>query len=493
MILVVDVGTSSTKFLVMDELGVVRYTHSEKYCLLYPTPGAVTMDITSYTAHLNSGLTAIGTYCTSHGITLQGVSVTSQRSSVIAVARDGRPLSHALMWQDTRSQAICDRFEEEMEQIRAISGMIVAPIYSAPKMAYVRETMPDTYHAAEKLVGFCEYTLYQLTSTWATDTSIASRTSLFDITALSWSDELLTLFGIDDHKLCPLIEVGSKVGMTTSFTTRILGQREPVPVFSAGGDQQCAALGNGALKDGDICANFGSGAYVLGLANHPTIPRHGSVVCNASAIAGKWQIESSFSSCGMSLDWIDRLLFKTEEEPAPYTNFMAASRRAPIGSNGIRFSIHLAGKKGERGSVTSLGNIFNITNSTTKDDLARSVLEGIASAYAESLALVHSELDVEATEVMISGGLTKDRFFNQMTSSLSGLGALTLDNPEATATGAWISTATRLGLYASEASAFEAMAGQLSRSRYIPIEDDRLVYRTVSHELHQLIDAITKQ
>ncbi len=491
MILVIDVGTSSTKFLLMDEQGTICYIASKKYTLQYPSRGAVTMDINHFTSHLKNGLVEVGTHCTQEGIALAGISVTSQRSSIIPVARDGSPLSHALMWQDTRSQEICDVLFEHIDEIRNICAMVMTPLYSAPKIAYLRETMNEVYQAADKLVGFSEYTLFQLTGAWVTDTSIASRTALFDIKSLRWSPELLDIFNIEEKKLCPLTAVGSLIDLTTGEMTRLLGQSSPVPVFSAGGDQQCAALGNGTLVSGDISANFGSGAYVFGLCDHPIIPEDKRVVCNVSAMAQKWQIESSFSSCGMTLDWVDRILFKKADEPHPYANFMDASRSVPIGSNGVRFSIHLAGMKNKEGDTTSYGGIFNIRNGTTRDDLARSVLEGIAISFDAHLDLVKKELEQKRHEINISGGLTRDLFFNQMLSSMVGLNLVTLDNPEATASGAWISTATRLGLHASEVEAFSTMAQRLAKTRYSPDHRDYGEYRRIKDELNQLIDSIT--
>lgn len=490
MILVVDVGTSSVKFVLMNEIGAPKYICGEKYTLVYPTEQAVEMDVRDFTTHLFTGLKKVGAYCTEQNITLQAVSVTSQRSSVIPVTVEGTPLSHALMWQDTRSQHICDALIPRFDAIRAISGMTATPTYSAPKMAYLKQTMADVYHAAFKLIGFCEYALFQLTGAWATDISIASRTSLFDIKSLAWSSDLLALFDIDKKKLCPLIEVGSIVDQTIPMVTRLLGQDNPIPVYSAGGDQQCAALGNGTLETGDISANFGSGAYVLGLIDHPSIPEQSNVVCNVSAIPGKWQIESSFSSCGMTLDWIDRMLFKNQNEPHPYANFMEASRRSPIGSHGVRFSIHLAGKKNALGKIVSYGGIFNINHAITKDDIARSVLEGIACSFDEHLGAVRSELNTIPDEVGISGGLAKDPFFNQMVGSTIGFEVTTLDNPEATASGAWISTAKRIGLYDSEAKAFATMAGHLKRIRYASIKAEHDTYQKIKVELTQFTDSI---
>lgn len=490
MVLVIDVGTSSLRCLLMDRQGVPRYSTSERYPLCYPAEDAVTMDIRQFTSHLLAALARIGEHCTLHQIALSGISVTSQRSSVIPVASDGTALADALMWQDTRAQYLCDALIGRYDEIREISGMTIAPIYSAPKMSYLRDSMPEIYHAAHKLVGFCEYTVHQLTGTWATDTSIASRTALFDVRTLTWSTKLLDIFNIDHKKLCPLIQVGTLVNETTNTITRLLGQSVAIPVFSAGGDQQCAALGNGTLAAGDISANFGSGAYVLGITDHPIIPSQPNVVCNVGAIADKWQIESSFSSCGMTIDWLDQLLFKVSDEPHPYANFMAASRRAPIGSRGVRFSIHLAGMKNELGKAVAYGGIFNMTNGTSRDDLARSLLEGIAVSFSNHLDRVRRELDKEPLQIGISGGLTKDRFFNQMVSSMVGIDTHTLDNPEATASGAWISTATQLGLYPSEAEAFAVMASQLNETRYVPDKLEGDLYRHIKDELNQLIGSI---
>ena len=127
--------------------------------------------------------------------------------------------------------------------VYGICGMRPSPVFSAPKMQYIKTYMPEIYEKAVKLIGFQEYVLHYLTGEYITDTSIASRTCLYDLHREMWSEELLGLFGIDKGKLCGLAPAGSVIGETAVGINHLLGIRHGIPVVSAGGDQQCAALG----------------------------------------------------------------------------------------------------------------------------------------------------------------------------------------------------------------------------------------------------------
>ncbi len=464
MVLVLDIGSSSLKLALIDSEGVFRYQESEKYNLIYQQPDIVEMDLIEFDTALNRALERVGAFIQAHHMNIRAISVTSQRSSVIPVDVEGKALARAITWQDKRATEICEVLKGEYDAIRRESGMFPSPVYSAPKMALLKEIKPAVYDSAHKLVGFCEYTLFKLSGVWATDTSIASRTGLFNVTKLHYSPFLIDLYKIDKEKLAPIVEVGSAVGESLPSVNQLLNLSSGVPVYSAGGDQQCAALGNGCLAEGDIAANFGTGAYVFGLSGIPVTGGQDSLICNVSALPDKWLLESFFNNCGTAIEWINSLCFSKES----YTAFEEASRRSPLGSNGLLFY------------PTKGLNVFNLWKGSSSDDIARSVLEGIVLNFAQHFNLLQERGAKHSKGIVVGGGVTRDPFFNQMISSVLNRPVVVSSNSEATLSGAWISTTTRLGHFNSVSEAYGEMAKNYKYREYLP--------SALEHEAYKIIE-----
>lgn len=296
--LVIDIGTSSARLLVIDRKGVICTKFQKNYPLYVLNESTAIQKPEEVMEKIWEMLKAAGEWLGQNQMEAEVISVTGQRSSVIPVDEYGSAMTEAISWQDRRAAEICLEYKNEWKKIYQITGMKLSPVFSAPKMVWLKKNKPEVYQRAYKLIGFQEYVIYQLTHQFATDHSIASRTSLFDIKKLEWSEELLLIFGVKKEKLCSLIPVGGIVGNTIDEVSKCLKQRTSIPVISAGGDQQCAALGLGCLEHGDMEVNSGTGAYVIGLSDVPVLDKKMSVNCNVSAIPRKWIVEGAVLSAG---------------------------------------------------------------------------------------------------------------------------------------------------------------------------------------------------
>lgn len=483
MIVVIDIGTSSLRTLLMDSNGKILDVQKRSYSLSYPVCDAVEMDMALLDTALLDALKRSFSLLETLGKQASGISVTAQRSSVIPVDDLGRALAPALMWQDTRSSGICEEVWDSRQEIYAISGMVPSPVFSAPKMTYLKRTLPSVYEQSHKLVGFCEYVLHMLTGLFVTDTSIASRTCLFDITKKEWSPLLLDVFSIDEAKLCSLIDVGSVVGNTSSVFERAMGISYAIPVISAGGDQQCAALGLGCIDNDSVMINLGTGAYVIALADKPCLDSGMRVNCNVSAIPNKWIVEGAVLSAGKTLDWVNDNFFKHAQEAHPYEAFTQISRSTPLGSNGLRFSVQFAGKGTPVWDPAMKGGISNLSFRNSKEDLARGVLEGIACAVDECLSCI-SELSAGIQEpIKLAGGLSKDGFFDQIFADMVRKEVSVFATCEATAFGAWMSASVTLGMHRSYREAFDSVTQGIAEEKYCPIESNSLLYDKIKKEI----------
>lgn len=308
-ILVVDTGSSSMRTVVFAENGDVLFLAQQEYSMDLGPDGRATMRAEVFEQTLESlSRQAVAYLLKEKNVSLRGIALTSQRSSVLAVDRDGRPLYPILMWYDKRSAPLCEAINEQMgQEIYARSGMRLTPVASAPKMRWLHEHEPAIYEKAYKLIGIHDYLLFLLTGNFVTDASLASRSSLMDIRSFTWSPQLCTLFGVDVEKLCTLLPPGSQAGKLTASFAEKTGLPAGIPVISAGGDQQCCVLGQGLAGPGALSVNSGSASYITAAAEKPVFDSHMEVGLNAHCVPGKWVCEASNMSSGTAYRWF----FKT--------------------------------------------------------------------------------------------------------------------------------------------------------------------------------------
>ena len=374
--LVIDIGTSSARLLVIDRKGVICTKFQKNYPLYVLNESTAIQKPEEVMEKIWEMLKAAGEWLGQNQMEAEVISVTGQRSSVIPVDEYGSAMTEAISWQDRRAAEICLEYKNEWKKIYQITGMKLSPVFSAPKMVWLKKNKPEVYQRAYKLIGFQEYVIYQLTHQFATDHSIASRTSLFDIKKLEWSEELLLIFGVKKEKLCSLIPVGGIVGNTIDEVSKCLKQRTSIPVISAGGDQQCAALGLGCLEHGDMEVNSGTGAYVIGLSDVPVLDKKMSVNCNVSAIPGKWIVEGAVLSAGKAAAWMNEQFFP--ESKGDFKEFSKVLEESCPGANGVIASTSFSGKGTPRWNPSVRAGFMGIGFENNKGDLVRALLEGIA-------------------------------------------------------------------------------------------------------------------
>jgi len=452
-VLVLDVGTSSMRGTLYSPRGDTICKRQEEYV------SVCRGDACEIDAHiLKDSLFRITCACVQQskraGASIDGIALTAQRSSVLPVDKHCRPLRNAITWQDKRATDICTTLAQHVPTIYQTSGMRPSPVFSAPKMAWLKRNENEIYQSAHKLIGFHEYLLWQMTGRFCTDDTIGSRTCLMDVHSRTWSEELLGLFELDQGKLCEIIPAGSIAGLTTGAFAADCGLDNTVPVISAGGDQQAAALGLGCLRHGQIEVNIGTGAYVIASCGHPILDPEMQLICNTS-LNGHWILEGASLSSGDVVRWMNEQFFHGPNQSYPYEAFDLALARAPAGAHGLIFSPCLSGKGAPFWDSSACGTIHGISLQHTKDDFARALVEGIVSEAAECLEIIRRLLGAAHIDSLhCAGGLTKNAVFNQIQSDTYGHPVSVFSDAEATSLGAWMVGAVALSLFATHEEAF---------------------------------------
>lgn len=483
-LLVFDIGTSSMRGSLMDDCAEVL---TESRCTYHPcfhSREYVTQDPLIWKKALVEIATDITKWCKINSKKIHGISLTSQRSSLIPVNKNGEHLCDAIMWQDKRNIKLCQMLKQENKEIIRRSGSSINPIFSGSKMAWLQRERKDIYENAYKLPVVADYLLFQITGQWKTDRTYGSRSHLMNLRTGQWDCRLLDIFQVEEEKLCQLMEPGELHGIVGKEFALLTGMTEGIPVYSAGGDQQCAALGMGIVEEGTLEVTSGTGAFIIGLTKKLPDVFFGNIITNYSAIKGFYIVESSILTCCAAFDWFCSNFYQTEGE-MDYAKINREIAMSPPGANGCLFLPFFQGRATPAWNPEATAAFINVTLSTTRGDMARAVLEGIAYEIRNSIDVVEGIVGL-ASQISIGGGLSKNPEFNKIQADVYGRKLSCYSNRESTTLGAWISTSVQMGNFASVKEAFHQSRQRDTIIYYEPDTRRMEMYRTYRKEMNQI-------
>lgn len=458
-IITLDIGTSSMRAILYRENGDWITSCGQEYHSVFPKPSYVEQDAKTWADAATVSLSGIAQYLKEHGLHAEGIAVTSQRSSLIPVDRHGEPLRSAIMWQDKRTIEECGWLRKEcgMHVLHRITGLRVNPYFVLPKLMWLRENEPNTYRDAYRFVGVQDYVVFQLIGEFKTDWTQACRTMLMNIESFDWDESLMDLAGITAERLPELVPPGTKAGELTSDMAEKTGLPAGLPVIVCGGDQQNAAVGLGVVKKGLAEVNTGTGSFVLSYAERPVFDDACRVLCQASAIAGKWVTEAGIFNTGAIYRWFKEQFCPDLNTSEAYRYMDDEARKAGPGAHGVVMIPHFEGSAAPYWNPMAKGLFFNLSLGTTRGDLARSILEGVSMEIADNLTLIQL-LSGELNRINVAGGMVKSDLFCQIQASCYNKPVVRYQNSEATSLGAVIVASPALGVHANLEEACSAMA-----------------------------------
>ena len=420
-ILAIDQGTSGTKAIVTDETGRVLATVEEPIHPRYLDGGGVEQDPREL---LDSVLEAGRRAAAEAGVPLAAVALANQGETVLAWDRNtGDPEGPAIVWQDRRAESICARRAAAAGRVAELTGLVLDPYFSAPKMRWLREHRTT----AGVVTTTDTWLVHQLCGAFVTDASTASRSLLLDLDAVRWSDELVDLFGLGGEELPEIVASDAIVGTTTAFDN----EAGELPVTGLIVDQQAALLAEDCLLAGTAKCTYGTGAFLLAqLGVTPARSRAGLSTSVAWRLRGdtSYCVDGQVYTAASAVRWLQELGLITGAEQLD-------SVAAPDG-DGVLCVPALAGLAAPWWDSSATASLTGMTLSTRPGHLVRAVLEGVAAQVAELVTLTGEELGAPLTRLRVDGGLTRSRVLMQAQADLAQLPVEVYPSPHATALGA---------------------------------------------------------
>lgn len=342
-----------------------------------------------------------------------------------AITRE--PISPVISWQDSRTAKDLHPLRSAGYETDVLSkaGVFIDAYFSASKLAWILKNVPAAQAAQRKgrlRLGTTDaFFLDNLTGNFVTDVTTASRTSLLNLASLQWDAELCDLFGVP---ITALPEIRP--------TMSTFGSVEGIPILASVVDQQASLFGHGCRRVGDMKVTFGTGAFALAVAGGQPVrqaeSRLLSTIAWQSADGATYALDGGVYDAGSSIEWIRSLgLFKEYAEIEQFAG-------EPAIESDLTFVPALSGLASPHWDRTGGALWIGMTGGTTRLDLCRAVLEGIALRTSEVIAEMDSVLGA-GRHLSIDGGLSKNRYFVQFLADSTGKEIWTYAIPELTAYG----------------------------------------------------------
>jgi glycerol kinase len=420
-ILAIDQGTSGTKAIVVDATGAVLAIAEEPLRPRYLPGGGVEQDPGELLgAVLAAGRRALA----AAGVAPAAVALANQGETVLAWdRRTGEPLTPAIVWQDRRAETVCAARAGAAGRVAALTGLVLDPYFSAPKMRWIREHLTT----AGVVTTTDTWLVHRLCGAYVTDASTASRSLLLDLDAVRWSGELLDVFGLGAEALPDIVASDAVVGTTTAF-----GGGD-VPVAGLVVDQQAALLAESCLDAGTAKCTYGTGAFLLAqLGGNAARSRAGLATSVAWRLRDRvdYCIDGQVYTAASAVRWI------TELGLIPGPGDLDAAADAVPDSDGVLCVPALAGLAAPWWDAGATASLSGMTLRTGRGHLVRAVLEGVAAQVAAIAALAGADLGAPLTRLRADGGLTRSRVLMQAQADLAQIPIEVYPSPHATALGA---------------------------------------------------------
>jgi len=342
------------------------------------------------------------------------IAVSGHSLGVVPMSADGKLLIDSVpIWSDARAGNQAANFfnqtDEEAWYMKTGNGF-PAPLYSAFKILWYRDNMPELYQNTDKFIGTKDYINYKMTGVMATDYSYASGSGVYDLEAWKYDDGLIEASGIDKNKMPEILASTEILGSLTPDAASALGLPAKVKVVCGGVDNACMATGAGCIEEGNAYTSLGTSAWIAVSSKKPIVDSVKRPYVFTHLVPGMFASATAIFSAGNSYRWLrDNLCLNL----SGYEEMNELAAKSIIGSNKLIFNPSLAGGSSLDASINIRGAFAGLDLGHTQGDIIRSTLEGITLNLRVALDVLDSYVKLNR-EMLLVGGGGKSPFWRQL-------------------------------------------------------------------------------
>jgi len=442
-----DVGTSSVKALLVDAEQKVVAEASPSLDVSRPYPLWSEQDPDDWVRGVEAGVAAIRKQAPKAFAALAGIGLSGQMHGATLLDAADKPLRPAILWNDGRSFAECVELKRRVPEVEKITGNLVMPGFTAPKMLWVSAHEPEIAKATKRVLLPKDYVRLKLSGEAVSEMSDAAGTSWLDVGGRAWDERLIEATGLALSAMPRLVE-GSEVSAYLSPEVAkawgLEGRR--IPIAGGGGDNAASAVGVGATEAGQGFVSLGTSGVIFSVTDHYVSLPERTLHAFCHALPNRWHGMAVMLSAAASLAWIAQILGREHEVGAlvaaaeQFAGSKAAVASAPI------FLPYLSGERTPLNDAEATGMFAGLRASHGADALVFAVMEGVAFSFADAVDVLDAAGARPARPLLVGGGSRSD-FWGQMIADVTDL---TIDVAAGAEAGAALGAA-RLGMLAAGA------------------------------------------
>ena len=460
----IDVGTSGTKALLVDNSAAVLATATGAHEISSPRPGWSEQDPANWWQATVQAVRGVVAKAGVDGRSIAAVGLSGQMHGLVITDSSGSPLRAAIIWNDQRSAAQAQQIERKVggrRKLISLVGNVAMTSFTLTKLLWVRQHEKRTYDRIRHLLLPKDYIRLRLTGEYAGDVSDMSGTLILDQRRRDWSSRIISTFQIDRDILPRVVESHEVTGRLRKSVAEELGLADGTPVVGGAGDQPAGAVGNGVVRDGLTSATMGTSGVVYTHSRRYKTDPAGRVQTFCSAVAGEYCMFGCVLAAGGSLQWFRNVLGRAEVQRAgwesadPYDLLTAQAAAAPAGCEGLFFLPYLTGERTPHADPFARACWIGIHSRTTRSELVRSVMEGATFAMNDAVTILRGR-GVKIRQIRLSGGGARSEFWRQMQADIYRTTCVTINAEEGPAYGAALLGAVGAGAFKNVAEACRA-------------------------------------
>ena len=449
-----DIGTSGTKALLVDENGRVKAAATAAHPLSTPEPGWAEQrpdDWWKSCVRATKQVLAGGDVDANR---VASVGLSGQMHSSVFLDKSSKVIRPALLWCDGRTTEEClqitalvgERQLRDWVQNPALEG------FTLPKVLWLRNHEPGAFARLAKVVLPKDYVRLRLTGVLSTEPSDASATLMFDGAHRRWSRPMMDALELPMSLVPDVGESADVLGKVSREAARATGLARDTPVVGGGADNACGAVGVGLVSPGEAVASWGTSGTVLVPSLEPRVDPEMRAHTFCHAVPRTWYLMGVMLSAGGAFAWYKREVARelASKKDANVVLDREAARIAP-GAEGLTFLPYLQGERTPHRDASARAAFVGLTLAHTRAHMSRAVIEGICFGMRDSLSIVRGLAAVD--QILVTGGGAKSRFVRKMQADVYGLPVVRVNREEGPAYGAALLGAVGVGAFADVATA----------------------------------------
>ncbi len=452
----IDLGTSATKTILVNEEGKTVASAEHAYPLYQPHNGWAEQDPNDWR---NAVLDTLKRVVEESGVSsedVKGIGLSGQMHGSVLLDEDGNPIGNTILWCDQRSAAQVDEMLEAlpMEKWLEISANPPLAAWTAAKILWIRANEPEKYKKCRHILLPKDYIRHVLTGVYATDVSDATGMQLLDVKNRCWSKEILDALDIDINMLGKLYESQEVTGTLLPEIAEKCGLSKDTVVVAGGSDNACAGVGTGVVHQGQAFVTLGTSSVVYShFDKYISVPEGGLHIC-CCAVPGCWHSMGGPMSAGLSVEWFkdkfcQDLIAKAKDEGKSFYNLLTEMvEKIPVGSERLIYLPFLMGERTPHMDPLYRGAFLGLNTVHTQAHMLRAIMEGVVFCLADCNDLL-KEQGIEITSLRACGGGSKSPVYRKILADLFRCSIYTLEDEEGAAFGAAILAGVGAGIYPS--------------------------------------------